>query len=245
MKNRICACGKAFAALIVLTGISACSDSDPAGTAAIPPPPVMATFEVTVSNLTNAQPLSPVGVVVHEAGFSAFDVGNPASVGLEMLAESGDNSQFLSDAMATGIVDQTASGTGVIMPGAAEAVRFTILATSASGLEVSLMTMLVNTNDAISGVKDISLQGMSPGESVTMRTIAYDAGTEANSESGSTVPGPAAGGEGFNATRDDIMDIVKMHAGVVTQDDGFATSALGEAHRFDNPVAQVTLTRTQ
>ena len=162
-----------------------------------------------------------------------------------MLAESGDNSQFLSDAMATGIVVLTASGTGVIMPGTGETVTFSVLESSIPVFELSLMTMLVNTNDAITGVKEISLDGMGAGDSVTVRTIAYDSGTEANSESGSTVPGPAAGGEGFNAARDDIADIVTMHAGVVTQDDGFATSALGEAHRFDNPVAQVTLTRTQ
>ena len=189
--------------------------------------------------------MSPLGVVVHESGYSAFDIGSPASVGLEMLAESGDNSQFLSDAMASGIVDQTASGVGVIMPGAGETVSFTIVLSSLSGMELSAMTMLVNTNDAITGVKGLALDDMSAGDSVTMRTIAYDSGTEANTESATTVPGPAAGGEGFNAARDDIADIVKMHAGVVTQDDGFATSALGEAHRFDNPVAQITLTRTQ
>lgn len=245
MRIRITASVKAFAALMVLMGASACSDSDPAGTAAIPPMPAMATFEVAVSNLTNSQPLSPIGVVVHEPGFSAFDIGSSASVGLEMLAESGDNSQFLSDAMATGIVVLTASGTGVIMPGTGETVTFSVLESSIPVFELSLMTMLVNTNDAITGVKEISLDGMGAGDSVTVRTIAYDSGTEANSESGSTVPGPAAGGEGFNAARDDIADIVTMHAGVVTQDDGFATSALGEAHRFDNPVAQVTLTRTQ
>ena len=151
MRIRITASGKAFAALMVLTSISACSD-DPNGTAAIPPEPPTGTFEITVSNLTNSQPLSPLGVVVHESGYSAFDIGSPASVGLEMLAESGDNSQFLSDAMASGIVDQTASGAGVIMPGAGETISFTIVLSSLNGMELSAMTMLVNTNDAITGV---------------------------------------------------------------------------------------------
>jgi hypothetical protein len=34
-----------------------------------------------------------------------------------------------------------------------------------------------------------------------------------------------------------------MHPGVVSADDGFATSALTEQHRFDNPVAEIRITR--
>ena len=34
-----------------------------------------------------------------------------------------------------------------------------------------------------------------------------------------------------------------MHTGVIGQDDGFATSDLTGQHRFDNPVAQVTIER--
>jgi len=57
------------------------------------------------------------------------------------------------------------------------------------------------------------------------------------------VPGPAAGGEGFNVTRDDLVDRVTVHAGVVTRDDGLSTSALDVSHRFDNPVARIVVTR--
>ena len=84
---------------------------------------------------------------------------------------------------------------------------------------------------------------MAVGDAVTLRAIAYDSGTEANTETAATIPGPAGGGEGFNAARDDIADQVAMHSGVVGQDDGFATSDLTGQHRFDNPVAQVTIER--
>jgi hypothetical protein len=81
------------------------------------------------------------------------------------------------------------------------------------------------------------------GDSVTLRTIAYDAGTEANTEAAVHIPGPAGGGEGFNGARDDVADRVAMHSGVVTQDDGKPTSDLNGQHRFDNPVAAIRIER--
>jgi len=101
----------------------------------------------------------------------------------------------------------------------------------------------VNTNDAITGINGASIADLQPGESMTWRAIAYDAGTEANTELAAHIPGPAGGGEGFNAARDDVADRVAMHSGVVGQDDGNAASDLTGQHRFDNPVAEVRIER--
>ena len=60
-----------------------------------------------------------------------------------------------------------------------------------------------------------------------------------------TIPGPAGGGEGFNAVRDDSNDVVAFHAGVVSQDYGLANSALSANHRFLNPGAKLTITRIE
>ena len=49
--------------------------------------------------------------------------------------------------------------------------------------------------------------------------------------------------QGFNAARDDRNDRVTMHTGVVTMDDGLATSTLTGQHRFDNPAVQVRIER--
>jgi len=237
------------ALLLILAGISACSDGDSVAPLAPPPPPPppppTTTFDVTVTNLTNAQPLSPVGVVVHVDGYTPFSIGVSATAGLELLAEGGDNSDFLTEAAADTANMLTASGVAAIGPGGSETLSFTIDEADLPGAQLSLMTMLVNTNDAISGIVAASIESMAVGDTITWQTIAYDSGTEANSETAATIPGPAGGGEGFNAARDDREDLVKMHGGVVTQADGFMTSDLGEAHRFDNPVAQVTLTRSQ
>ncbi len=236
-------CGIAAATML---GIAACSGSStPPVTPPAPiPPPPMATIEVTISNLTNAQPLSPVAVVAHTDGYNPFSVGQAATPGLEMLAEAGDNTAFLVEADASGSIRTSASGTGPIPPGASETISVVVFESLLSNTQISVMTMLVNTNDAISGINAVATGDMQVGDSISRRAIAYDAGTEANTETAVTIPGPAGNGEGFNAARDDRVDQVTMHGGVVSRDDGFASSDLREAHRFDNPVVQVTLTRT-
>ncbi|NRA62778.1 MAG: hypothetical protein HRU25_18160, partial [Psychrobium sp.] len=55
-------------------------------------------------------------------------------------------------------------------------------------------------------------------------------------------PGPVAMGTGFDAARDDI-NLVTMHAGVVSSDDGLMSSVLDQSHKFDSIVARVTIER--
>lgn len=230
--------------LVALAGgaLLACSDNDTV-TQPPPPPPAMATLEVTVTNLTNAQPLSPVGVIAHTDGYAVFAVGTAATSGLEELAEGGDNAALLAEADADAAVITTASGAGPIGPAGSETISFQVLESELAGLRVSTSTMLVNTNDAITMLDGMDVSSLEIGDSLSTRTIAYDAGTEANTELAAHIPGPAGGGEGFNAARDDAFDRVAMHTGVVGQDDGFAGSDLDGQHRFDNPVAEVRIER--
>lgn len=194
-------------------------------------------FEISVTNLTNAQPLSPLALAFHEDGM-LFQVGEEASVALETLAESGDNTDFLAD----GMISQSAAGTGLIMPGMSETIMVTLESTDAELLTIA--TMLVNTNDAFTGVNALDLSDLMAGESISLETRSYDSGTEANSELASTIPGPAGGGEGFNSERDDV-DFVSMHAGVVSSDDGLTQSALTQAHRFNSPTAMISISRSK
>ena len=104
--------------------------------------------------------------------------------------------------------------------------------------------MLVNTNDAFTGVTAKDISNLAVNESISLLTSSYDSGTEKNSELMATIPGPAAGGEGYNEMRDDV-DYVAMHPGVVTKDDGLAQSVLTQDHRFDNPTLSITITRVE
>ena len=194
-------------------------------------------YDVSVTNLTHAQPMSPVAVVLHNEG-QLWQLGSSASVALENLAESGDNSAVLAEPM----VLASSSGAGVIMPGTSETIAVSIEDTAPMMLSVA--TMLVNTNDAFTGINAMDVSSMAVDESISLTTRSYDAGTEKNSETMATIPGPAGGGEGFNAARDDV-DFVAMHAGVVSVDDGLMLSVLTQAHRFDNPTLSITITRTE
>lgn len=207
-------------------------------------------YTVTVTNLTAAQPVSPLVMSLHNADIALFTVGSPASVALEQLAESGANGDLLAELDASEMTFNSVSGAGVLMPGMSESVTVTALlnAEQREALRISGVTMLVNTNDAITAVNGLDVTNLALGDSMSVTTVAYDAGSEANSETADTIPGPAAAGgmqEGFNAARDDIRDEIAMHSGVITQDDGMNGSVLVNSHKFDNPVLRVVVTRVQ
>jgi len=223
--------GIVFAAMFL---VSACNDSnDPAPVTIVP----TKIFRLDATNLTANQPMSPVAVVLHSSG-DFWQIGQPVSVAIEALAEGGDNSGMLQSATA----DNAASTSGILLPGASDTVFIT--STNFSNLYLSAATMLVNTNDAFSGINKVAVDSLAIGDALSFSGAAFDAGTESNSEMSGTMPGPADGGEGFNSQRDD-RDFLTMHSGVVTQDDGLMTSVLDQSHRFDNPVILIQITRVQ
>lgn len=238
---------KPFSLLLFMSAaffLHACSDNDNVAMTTVPPPPppAMASFDVTVANLTNAQPLSPIAIIAHQSGYAIFTVGSAASVGLEEMAEGGDNTALLAEADADAVVVVSASGGAPIGPAGNETVTIDLLDSDRPDLQISVATMLVNTNDAFTSLS-IAVETMAVGDVLTFDSVAYDAGTEADTEMASDIPGPAGGGTGFDAVRDDQADRVTMHSGVVSQDDGLATSDLTEQHRFDNPVARISIER--
>jgi len=220
-----------------------------------PPPaaPTTASYEVTLVNLTAGQPLSPMVAVAHSDGFAIFNVGEAASVPLEHLAEAGESAPLAALANDSKSVYATAVATGgPLLPGAGNqaTVTLTVPVANLATLRLSMASMLGNTNDGFAGLAGQPLAALAVGASTTVRLLGYDAGTERNSESADTVPGPATanvGGkhEGFNATRDDVVNTVHLHPGVVSKDDGLPGSALTQAQRWDNPVALLTIKRTQ
>lgn len=197
-------------------------------------------YEVTISNFSHNQPLSPIAIVAHDDQYSAWSVGEAASVALERLAEGGDNSVFIGDELdgkeAIGV-----SGTGPVAPGGRQTIEVSIKSDDQNYLTIA--SMFVNTNDAFVGVGGVDVSSLAEGESMTLTAPIYDAGTEKNTEAAGTIPGPADGGAGFDAARDDIADRVSRHAGVVSANDGLSTSVLDQSHRFDNPGMKITITR--
>lgn len=244
----------AMAAALLLAGCgSSTSTSNATPTPPPPTPPANAMFEVTLVNLTAGQPLSPMVAAVHGDGFAIFNLGESASVALEHLAEGGETAPLLALATASPAVFASAAATGgPLLPGPDNkaVVMLTAPASSLPTLRLSTASMLGNTNDGFTGVSGQSLATLAVGASVSTRLVGYDAGTERNTETADTVPGPATAGSGgkreaFNAVRDDVNTVVHVHPGVVSKDDGLPTSALTLAQRWDNPVAVLTVKRIQ
>jgi hypothetical protein len=217
-------------------------------------------FNITVTNLTHGQPMAPSAIIVHEPGYYAFASGMPASLGLESLAEGGSPAMLISEAQdAVQFLDAVAS-VGINGPGMTTDVTTVLVPElDLDNVRLSVTTMLVDTNDAFAGINAKDISNMAVGESMMFIAPAWDAGTEANTETADTMPGPAAGAAGgggaaagFDAARDDIVDAVRIHAGVVTSMnaadpsmEGLASSVLNQSDKFDNPTARIIITRTR
>lgn len=200
------------------------------------------TFDVTITNGTVGQPLSPAALILHTEEWSSFQIGSPASLNLEILAESGNTQPFSEHIREKHHAFTFVNGDTNIAPGEQETLRITTRQTQSSHL--SFLSMLVNTNDAFAALNATSLDALTVGEQMVLRANTYDAGTEANTESAETIPGPAAlNGEGFNRGRDDVVSTIHRHAGVVTQADGLSSSILNENHRWGEPAVTVSITR--
>ena len=219
-----------------------------------------AVYTVQITNLTYSQPFAPAAVILHETGYNAFSEGAPASMGIEIMAEGGDPSMVITEAMeSTDFLDAQNSGDVLAPRSMGSEQALVVPELDADNLRLTVTTMLVNTNDAFTGLNAADVSNMAVGDSKSFMTVTWDAGTEANTETAATMPGPAAGaagggGEaaGYDVVRDDLVDAVRLHQGVVTSanaDDpsreGLSTSVLTEAHRFDFPTSRVVITRTR
>lgn len=206
---------------------------------------IPAHYSVKIINLTAGQPLSPPAYVIHDAKFSAFSIGFAASVGVEKIAESGNSSDFIAAAKMNPGVLKADVGVGGIAPGHEQIIDLNLQTPSGqlAGLKLSYLSMLGNTNDGFASAQDVAIGQLSEGASLTLDALSYDAGTEKNTESATTVPGPACGGEGFNAERSDGANIITLHPGIVSKQDGDENSCLQTLQRWDNPVVRVIITR--
>ena len=228
---------------LAATVLAACGSSDDDDDVVVEE----ARFEIRITNLTQAQPISPVAVMLHNSGFNSFVDGETASPALELLAEGGDNADVLGEVQASVLHVASASTEGPVMPASiSEALSFSVARGELGDLRLSVIGMLVLTNDAFTGTNAADISDMAVGETRRLTGPTWDSGTEANTETAATLPGLA--GEGFNVARDDPVNRVRFHQGVVTSasvDFGLVSSDLGEIHRFLNPSSRIVVTRVE
>lgn len=197
--------------------------------------PALRDYTVTVENLTPAgsQPLSPPVIVVHTDHADVWSVGALATHPVAGIAEDANNGPAVAAfgalrgvrSAATG-VDRTASGAAPIAPGASQ----TYLVRARQGDRLSLLSMLVNTNDGFTGLDALRLRS----GTVTVRTHAYDAGSEVNDQLAAHIPGPA-GNSPF--VRNPEGAVIAMHPGIAAG----VGDLTPETHGWTGPVARITV----
>lgn len=189
-------------------------------------------YNVTITNVTRGQIITPPVLLSHSKNFQLFTVGEPAIPELVALAEDG-NTVPLDSLLRTlpAVHDYTISMVGL---GPGESVTLQV-ETRGNLRYITAVGMLATTNDAF-----FALNGVSVPTSLSKRVFvgyAYDAGSETNSESCDFIPGPpcenphqrdTAGAEGF----------VHIHSGIHGIGDLDSST-----YDWRNPVAIITVER--
>jgi len=162
----------------VLTGLAAATIL-----AAVTAPSALAgpperTYEVTITNLTGSQFLTPPVVGTHRGAYDAFEVGAAASVGVQQIAENGNGGPLLDELAASKHVADSLQAGGALLPGAS--VTFEIGADPGAN-RLTFVSMLICTNDGFTGADAVKLPAQ-VGTSASGAFFAYDAGTEINTE---------------------------------------------------------------
>ena len=216
---------------------------------AAPEMPVSQMFEITLTNLTegvhgeSGQTFSPAIFAAHPAGVKLAVVGEPANEAIVLMAEGGDTSGLEALAAAAGADIQIAMNADMTrrytMPGQSTTVTVTADMVNSS---LSVGSMLVSTNDAFIAAIDVPLfdeDGMPV--TTTIDLMAYDAGSEDNTEMASDIPGPlgldeATDPPGSNERVPTVDGVIAAHEGI--QGVGDVT----EAFAWEEPTAMLTIT---
>jgi len=213
-----------------------------------------ATWDVTITNLTNGNYFTPLLVTAHPHNIHLFEAGSAASEAIEYMAECG-NLMPLLDSVEVGGVDadtiENPAG-GLLAPGMSTT---TMLDTTEDHL--SIVSMLLPTNDAFLGLESQHISDVAG--TYTYYVSAYDAGTEANNEilmptdpctltDGGMpgAPGMDAGTNGSGVATADSNTMIHVHRGVLGDQDatGGNSDLDSTIHRWQNPVAKITVTVT-
>lgn len=213
-----------------------------------------AELEITVQNLTRGIYFTPILITAHSPDQQLFSVGDAASTELQAMAEGGDISglEAAVDALSA---DSAANPAGGLL--APTASTTTTLSTADSNTALSVVAMMLPTNDGFIGLNS----WMIPEEPGTYKIYvnAYDAGTEANDElRGSGAPGmpglpvpppmeELVGTGGSGVTSEITNAMVHIHPGSLGDDDpeGGMSDISNTVQRWLNPVAMVTVTVSQ
>jgi hypothetical protein len=216
------------------------------------------TYDVTITDRTEGQPLTPPVVATHRGRHAIFEVGQPASVGVREIAENGNNAPLLAQLDAdpfNQISHFKQAGSGPLVPagkpGSAmfdDHVSFSIDA-GRHAKRLSFVSMLICTNDGFTGADSVRLPG-AVGDVERARTNGYDAHTEINTEDYADIVPPCQSligdDAGENDPGTDVSDPALAEGGVIRHHRGIqGVDDLDPAiHGWTDPVARIKVKRT-
>ena len=198
-------------------------------------------IDVKITNNTNGIYFTPLLVSAHPSTTMLFSTGDSASANLQLMAEGGNISGLVGDLDTVNADSITNPASGLLAPGAS---TMTTLSTVSENTNLSIVAMMLPTNDGFIGLNDWKVP--TEAGTYTININAYDAGTEANTEIITDIPADpgAHAGTGATGLTSTIEGFVHIHRGTIG--DGNATGGKSDldasAHRWLNPVATVTVT---
>lgn len=197
------------------------------------------TYDVTITNLTSGQPITPGVFAAHAGDYSMFSTGAAATSGLQQLAENGGVPSLAAEVAANGsVVSSAVIGAAPVGPGGSTSGSIEIVGDAS---RFSLASMLVCTNDGFGGLDGVKLP-KNIGDQASYNAGAYDAGTELNTEAFADLVPPCDGdlttGTGMSNPALAEGGTVQRHGGIV----GIAD--LTTAHDWSGPVLAITVERT-
>jgi hypothetical protein len=199
----------------------------------------VATYEVTITNLTSGQPITPAVLAVHAGRNELFQRGTVASDGIQQLAENGGVPVLAAEAAAN--PDIAASTVVGLVPLAPRTSATASLEVIGKGNRFSLAAMLVCSNDGFGGINSKRLPTRI-GSERSYHAKALDAGTEQNTELFADLVPPCDGDPdtGTGATNPVLAEggTIHRHAGIAGGGD------LADNHAWHGPVLKVTIERT-
>jgi hypothetical protein len=170
------------------------------------------TYRITIENLMPnrgggaSQVLSPALVLAHTQRIDLWEAGHPANQAVEDVAEDAIGATGLGLFGGHPEVESVITGPGAPIPPGQQA-SFEIT-TRANANRLSLVTMLVNTNDGFTGLDAVPLTG----GRMEYWAEAYDAGTELNDQLLASIPGPCCGDTGRNGMPEN--GVIRHHMGI-------------------------------
>ncbi len=210
-------------------------------------------YDVTIVNLTTGQPFSAGVVVTHTGQADVYEVGQEASTGVKMIAEAGNPNPLAKDLQGKTGFDHVMTFLKPIPPMNVPTPRdpaptspntSKVRVTARPGTDrLSVVTMLICTNDGFTGVDAVALPtDFNP---VAFTNQAYDARAEVNNERFDHIVDPCHAIGPIKQPPDGNQlapesGVIVVHPGIQGNGD-----LRREAHQWDSPVVRIIVQRVR